>query len=229
MRRELHVRFCERAVVRFRRATHLIVGSQHESDARRFLDAMRERLRKFALSLHPEKTRLIEFGRFAAERRKRRGLGKPETFSFLGFTFISGKTQSGKFQIKRKSRADRMRAKLKEIKEQLKRRMHQPIPDQGKWLRSVVDGYFAYHAVPTNARSLDAFRHHVLDLWRRMLRRRSQKAGITWDKMAKLADAWLPKPVIRHPWPSDRFAATHPRWEPYAGKPHVRFCAGGAG
>jgi RNA-directed DNA polymerase len=214
-------------IVRY--ADDFIVGSQHESDARRFIDALRERLRKFALSLHPEKTRLIEFGRFAAERRKRRGLGKPETFSFLGFTFISGKTQSGKFQIKRKSRADRMRAKLKEIKEQLKRRMHQPIPDQGKWLRSVVDGYFAYHAVPTNARSLDAFRHHVLDLWRRMLRRRSQKAGITWDKMAKLADAWLPKPVIRHPWPSDRFAATHPRWEPYAGKPHVRFCAGGAG
>ena len=212
-------------IVRY--ADDFIVGLQHESDARRFLDAMRERLREFALSLHPEKTRLIEFGRFAAERRKRRGLGKPETFSFLGFTFISGKTQSGKFQIKRKSRADRMRAKLKEIKEQLKRRMHQPIPDQGRWLRSVVDGYFAYHAVPTNARSLDAFRHHVLDLWRRMLRRRSQKAGITWDKMAKLADAWLPKPVIRHPWPSDRFAATHPRWEPYAGKPHVRFCAGG--
>ena len=214
-------------IVRY--ADDFIVGLQHESDARRFLDAMRKRLREFALSLHPEKTRLIEFGRFAAERRERRGLGKPETFSFLGFTFISGKTQSGQFQIKRKSRADRMRMKLKEIKEQLKRRMHQPIPDQGRWLRSVVDGYFAYHAVPTNARSLDAFRHHVLDLWRRMLRRRSQKAGITWDKMAKLADAWLPKPVIRHPWPSDRFAATHPRWEPYAGKPHVRFCAGGAG
>ena len=213
-------------IVRY--ADDFIVGFQHESDARRFLDEMRERLREFALSLHPEKTRLIEFGRFAAERRKRHGLGKPETFDFLGFTFICGKTRSGKFQIKRKSRGDRMRAKLREIKEQLKRRMHQPIPEQGRWLTSVVAGYFAYHAVPTNARTMDAFRHHVLDLWRRTLRRRSHKDRTLWARMTQLADAWLPKPIIRHPWPSDRFAATHPRWEPYAGKPHVRFCAGGA-
>src|SRR5258708_36605271 len=137
---------------------------------------MRERLGKFALSLHPEKTRLIEFGRFAAERRKRRGLGKPETFNFLGFTFICGKTRSGKFQIKRKTRADRMRAKLREIKEALRQCMHQPIPEQGKWLGRVVRGYFNYHAVPTNGQTLNVFRHHVTDLWRRTLRR-SQPEG----------------------------------------------------
>src|SRR4051794_16055179 len=212
-------------IVRY--ADDFIIGFQHEEDARRFLDEMRERLREFALSLHPEKTRLIEFGRFAAERRKRRGLGKPETFNFLGFTFICGKTRAGKFQIKRKTRADRMRAKLKMIKEEMWRRMHKPIPDQGKWLWYVVKGYFNYHAVPTNAQALHVFRHHVTDLWRRTLRRRSQKDRLTWARMTELADFWLPKPIITHPWPSDRFAVKHPRWEPYAGKPHVRFCAGG--
>jgi RNA-directed DNA polymerase len=213
-------------IVRY--ADDFIVGFQHERDARRFLDEMRERLGKFALSLHPEKTRQIEFGRFAAERRKRRGLGKPETFNFLGFTFICGKTRAGKFQIKRKTRADRMRAKLRMIKEEMWRRMHQPIPVQGKWLRSVVRGYFNYHAVPTNARALHVFRHHITDLWRRTLRRRGQKDRMTWERMTQLVDDWLPKPIILHPWPSERFAVTHPRWEPYAGKPHVRFCAGGA-
>jgi RNA-directed DNA polymerase len=211
-----------------RYADDFIVGFQHASDARRFLDEMREQLGKFALSLHPEKTRLIEFGRFAAERRQRRGLGKPETFNFLGFTFICGKTRAGKFQIKRKTRADRMRAKLKMIKEEMWRRMHQPIPVQGKWLWYVVNGYFNYHAVPTNARALDVFRHRVTDLWRRTLRRRSQKDRTTWTRMTQLANDWLPKPIILHPWPSERFAVTHPRWEPYAGKPPVRFCAGGA-
>src|SRR5947199_4122252 len=128
---------------------------------------MRQGLRGFGLSLHPEKARLIEFGRFAAERRKRRELGKPETFNFLGFTFICGKTRAGKFQIKRKTRRDRMRAKLKMIKEEMWRRMHQPIPAQGKWLWYVVNGYFNYHAVPTNARALHVFRHHITDLWQR--------------------------------------------------------------
>ena len=211
-----------------RYADDFIVGFQYESDARRFLDEMRERLQEFALTLHPEKTRLIEFGRFATERRKRQGLGKPETFNFLGFTFICGKTRAGKFQIKRKTRADRMRAKLKMIKEAMRRRMHQPIPVQGKWLWYVVNGYFNYHAVPTNARALHVFRHRIIDLWRRTLRRRSQKDRMTWARMTQLANDWLPKPIILHPWPSERFAVTHPRWEPYAGKPHVRFCAGGA-
>ena len=212
-------------IVRY--ADDFIVGFQHEGDARRFLDEMHERLQKFALTLHPEKTRLIEFGRFAAERRERRGLGKPETFNFLGFSFICGKTRQGKFQIKRKTQRDRMREKLAMIKEEMWQRMHQPIPDQGKWLWHVVRGYFNYHAVPTNAHAMAVFRHDVIDLWRRTLRRRSQKDRITWARMAQLADAWLPKPIILHPWPSARFAVTHPRWEPYAGKPHVRICAGG--
>src|ERR1700726_1847068 len=172
-------------IIIVRYADDFIVGFQHESDACRFLDEMRERLQKFALTLHPEKTRLIEFGRFAAERRQRRGLGKPETFNFLGFTFICGKTRQGKFQIKRKTRRDRMHAKLKMIKAEMWRRMHQPIPKQGQWLWYVVRGYFNYHAVPTNARALHVFRHHVIDLWRRTLRRRSQKDRITWVRMTQ--------------------------------------------
>jgi len=216
----------EMIIVRY--ADDFIIGFEHESDARRFMDEMRKRLEEFALSLHPEKTRLIEFGRFAAERRGRRGLGKPETFNFLGFTFICGKTRQGKFQIRRKTRRDRMRAKLKEIEETLRRRMHQPIPEQGKWLGQVVRGYFNYHAVPTNAPALRVFLHHATDLWRRTLRRRSQKDHMTWARMTQLVHDWLPKPHVLHPWPSERFAVTHPRWEPYAGKPHVRICAGGA-
>jgi len=213
-------------IVRY--ADDFIVGFQHERDARRFLDELRERLGKFALSLHPEKTRLIEFGRFAAKDRKARGLGKPETFNFLGFTFICGNTREGKFQLRRMTRRDRMKAKLRDIKERLRRCMHQSIPAQGKWLRRVLSGYFNYHAVRTNGHALDVFRHHVIDLWRRTLRRRSQKDRITWERMTKIANDFLPKPTIRHPWPSARFAVTHPRWEPYAGKLHVRFCAGGA-
>ena len=212
-------------IVRY--ADDFIIGFQYENDALRSLDQMRKRLGEFALTLHPKKTRLIEFGRDAAARRKLRGLGRPGTFNFLGFTFICGKTRAGKFQIRRKTRRDRMQAKLREIGEMLRRLMHQPIPALGKWLGRVISGYFNYHAVPTNGRALHVFRHHVIDLWRRALRRRSQKDRITWARMTKLADAWLPKPTILHPWPSVRFAVRHPRWEPYAGKPHVRFCAGG--
>jgi len=212
-------------IVRY--ADDFIIGFEHESDARRFLDEMRERLQKFALTLHPEKTRLIEFGRFAAERRERRGLGKPETFNFLGFTFICGKSRQGHFQLKRKSRRDRMRATLRAVKDELRRRLHQSIPEQGRWLRQVVTGFFAYHAVPTNSAALGAFRYHVTCLWRRSLRRRSQKDGSTWQRVARLADDWLPKPKILHPWPHQRFAVKYPRWEPYAGIPHVRICAGG--
>jgi RNA-directed DNA polymerase len=211
-----------------RYADDFIVGFQHESDARRFLDALRKRLAEFALSLHPEKTRLIEFGRFAAHNRKRRGLGKPETFNFLGFTFICGKSRKGKFLIKRKTRRDRMRAKLKAVSEELRRRMHQPIPVVGKWLGHVVKGYFNYHAVPTNSHALQEFRDEITQRWRRILRRRSQKGDVVWNRMLKLANEWLPQPRILHPWPNQRFAVTHPRWEPYAGKLHVRICAGGA-
>jgi RNA-directed DNA polymerase len=213
-------------IVRY--ADDFIVGFQHETDARRFLDEMRERLQEFALSLHPDKTRLIEFGRFAAANRKRRGLGKPETFTFLGFTFICGKSHRGKFQVQRKTRRDRMRAKLQAIKKELRLRMHQPIPAQGKWLGHVVNGYFNYHAVPTNSRALSAFRHFVTDLWLRSLRRRSQKDCTTWERITRLANDWLPKPRVRHPWPDVRFAVRHPRWEPYARIGPVRICAGGA-
>ena len=213
-------------VVRY--ADDIVVGFEHEADARRFLDMMRARLEEFALTLHPEKTRLIEFGRHAAARREKRGLGRPETFNFLGFTMICGKSRRGKFLLWRKSRRDRLQAKLVVLKEELRRRMHQPIPRQGEWLRGVVSGWFNYHAVPTNTRSLRTFRDCVVRLWLRALRRRGQRDKTTWERMKRLADDYLPKPRILHPWPEQRFAVKHPRWEPYAGMPHVRFCAGGA-
>ena len=191
-------------IVRF--ADDIVVGFEHEADARRFWDAMRKRLEEFSLSLHPDKTRLIEFGRHAATRRAQRGLGKPETFKFLGLVFICGRSRKGKFQLKRKSRRDRMRAKLREIKEELRRRMHQSIPEQGRWLAQVIRGYFAYHAVPTNFPALSAIRHHVMGFWLRTLRRRSQKDNYTWERITKLANDFLPQPKILHPWPSARFA-----------------------
>jgi hypothetical protein len=212
-------------IVRY--ADDLVVGFEHEKDARRFWDAMRKRLEEFSLSLHPDKTRLIEFGRRAADRRAQRGLGKPETFKFLGFVFICGRSRTGKFLLKRKTRRDRMRAKLKGIKEELRRRMHQPIPEQGRWLAQVVRGFFAYHAVPTNFPALNAFHHHVKRLWMRTLRRRSQKDRTTWERIKTVASDYLPKPKILHPWPQQRFAVTHPRREPRAGIPLARFCAGG--
>lgn len=212
-------------IVRY--ADDLVVGFEHEADARRFLDAMRQRLADFALSLHPDKTRIIEFGRHAAANRERRGLGKPETFNFLGFTFISARSRGGAFLIKRKTRRDRLRAKLKEVKEALKRRMHQPIPEVGAWLGQVVRGYFNYHAVPTNYEALAGFRYHVVRLWHRALHRRGDRDKTTWARHTTIADTFLPRPRILHPWPEQRFAVTHPWWEPYAGKPHVRFCAGG--
>jgi hypothetical protein len=213
-------------VVRY--ADDIVVGFEHEADAHRFLDMMRARLEEFALTLHPEKTRLIEFGCRAAERREKRGLGKPETFNFLGFTLICGKSRRGKFLLWRKSRRDRLQAKLLAVKEEMRRRMHQPIPRQGEWLRQVVTGYFAYHAVPTNIRALQIFRDCVVRLWRRSLRRRGQRDKTTWERIKRLAEDYLPRPNILHPWPEQRFAVKHPRWEPYAGIPLVRFCAGGA-
>ena len=216
----------EMIIVRY--ADDVIVGFEHEADASRFLEAMRARLAEFALTLHPEKTRLIEFGRHAAKRHAERGQGKPETFNFLGFTHICGETRRGRFVVVRKSRRDRVRAKLQAIRTELRRRMHHTVAEQGQWLRQVVSGFFNYHAVPTNSGTLGAFRYHVTDLWRRTLMRRSERDGSTWARVTKLADEWLPKPRITHPWPAERFAVRHPRWEPYAGKPHVRFCAGGA-
>jgi len=196
-------------IVRY--ADDLVLGFQHESDAYRFLDAMRARFEEFALSLHPDKTRLIEFGRYAAADREKRGLGKPETFNFLGFTFICGRSRRGNFLLKRKSRRDRVKAKLKEIKEELWRQMHWPIPEQGSWLAQVIRGFFAYHAVPTNIAALGKFRHQVIRIWMRTLRRRSQTDDTPWTRMKKLAEDFLPKPKILHPWPAVRFAANHPR------------------
>jgi group II intron reverse transcriptase/maturase len=213
-------------IVRY--ADDVVAGFEHEADAWRFRNALRERMGEFSLTLHPEKTRLIAFGRHAARERARAGLGKPETFNFLGFTFICGTSRRGGFLLKRKSRRDRARAKLKEVKDELRRRRHETVPEQGRWLAGVVRGYFAYHAVPTNTRALEAFAHHVTALWWRTLRRRSQKDNTTWAYAQRLAAQWLPTPRILHPWPSQRFAVKHPRWEPDAGKPHVRFCAGGA-
>jgi len=196
-------------IVRY--ADDIVFGFEQEDAARRFLIAMRARLREFELSLHPDKTRLIEFGRFAVTRRKQHGLDKPETFAFMGFTFICGKSRKGLFQLQRKTRSDRMRVKLQEIKEELRRRRHQSIPEQGRWLRQVVEGHIRYFAVPTNRRAIGQFRLHVIDLWRRALKRRSQKDKTTWTRITRISDGWIPKPRILHPWPDARFAVTHPR------------------
>jgi RNA-directed DNA polymerase len=212
-------------IVRY--ADDFIVGFQHEADARRFWDDMRKRFKEFSLSLNSDKTRLIEFGRFAADRRAQRGLGKPETFNFLGFTFICERNSRGQFLVKRITRRDRMQATLREIKEELRRRMHQPIPEQGAWIEQVVRGYFAYHAVPTNGAALRAFYYYVERIWVRTLRRRSQKDRFSWQRMHRLAADWLPQPRILHPYPDQRFAVRYPRWEPCAGIPPARILAGG--
>ena len=213
-------------IVRY--ADDSVLGFEHEADAKRFLEELRKRLEEFSLSLHPDKTRLIEFGRYAAERRKKRGLGKPETFTFLGFTLICGRTRNGQFGIRRKTRGDRMRATLKRVKGELRRRMHEPIPAQGAWLAQVVRGFFAYHAVPTNSSALWSFRQQTAEHWRRTLSRRSQNGKLMWERMASIVDAWLPQPRILHPWPSRRFDVNYPRWEPSARIGLARICAGGA-
>jgi len=215
-------------VIFVRYADDIVAGFEHEADAIRFQAAMAERLQKFSLTLHPTKTRLIEFGRRAAGDREKRGQAKPETFDFLGFTHICGRSRAGRFQLRRKSRRDRMRATLAKIKDALRRHLHAPIPEQGSWLGHVVRGYFAYHAVPTNAPSISAFRHHVCRLWLRALRLRGQRRPLTWERMVRLCDQWLPSPRIQHPWPNQRFDVTHSRWEPDALIGPVRFCAGGA-
>ena len=199
-----------------RYADDIVVGFQYQKDAERFLAAMRERLQSFGLELHPEKTRLLAFGRFATAYRRQNGARKSETFNFLGFTHISGRDRHGNFQLQRHTRRDRMRAALQRVKQTLRRRWHWKIPEQGKWLGQVVRGYFGYHAVPTNFRRIDAFRHFVVDLWRRALKRRSQKDNMTWHRIERLAADWIPKPRITHPWPSTRFLVKYPRQEPGA-------------
>jgi RNA-directed DNA polymerase len=199
----------EVAVIRY--ADDVILGFQHQTDADRFLANLGERLGMFGLELHPDKTRRIEFGRFAEENRRRRGEGKPETFDFLGFQHISGKNRLGQFTVRRKTIRKRMRAKLREIKQQLHERMHDPVRQTGQWLKSIVQGHFNYYAVPGNLDSLGVFRERLIAQWWRTLRRRSQKRPISWKRTLALADRWLPRPRVLHPYPADRFAATHPR------------------
>ena len=199
-------------VIVVRYADDMVLGFQHRGDAERFLQDWRDRLQKFGLELHPDKTRLIEFGRFAAASRKQRGEGKPETFNFLGFTHICGHAwKNGKFLILRKSIRKRLLAKLKQVKDELRMRMHQPLAEIGKWLRNVVRGYFNYHAVPGNFASLQSFRLEVSKRWLRVIQRRSQKSRMSWKQLAGFVKQWLPVPKILHPYPYLRFDAKHPR------------------
>ena len=198
-------------VVVVRYADDLVVGFQHRTDAERFLREFRERLAKFGLELHPDKTRLIEFGRFAARDRKQRGEGKPETFTFLGFTHFCGqRIRDGAFIVWRITAKKRMVAKLKAIKVELQRRKHHRTTDVGAWLRKVVLGYYQYHAVPGNSTQLRIFQRRVCWLWRSVLVRRSQRAQMRWDRLFPVFNRWIPQPRILHPYPDARFAATHP-------------------
>ena len=193
-------------VVRF--ADDAVVGFEHRDDGERFLSDLRERFAAFGLGLHDEKTRLIEFGRYAARNRKARGLSKPEPFDFLGFTHACGKTKkTGWFALKRVTSKERLPAKLGEVKTELLRRRHDPIPEQGQWLASVVRGHCAYYAVPGNIDAVAAFRKQATRHWYRALRRRSQRMSLTWERMNRLHDRWLPPVRIQHPWPSVRFDA----------------------
>lgn len=195
-------------VIVVRYADDFVMGFQHQSEAKRFLRDLQARFAKFRLELHPEKTRLIEFGRFAAENRQQRGLGKPETFDFLGFKHYCGTTRKGAFQLKRKSIAKRMRAKLQEIKGELRERMHARVSALGYWLRSVVRGWYQHHAVPGNYHSLNQFRKQVSRLWLQALRRRSQKGACwTWEHMNRLIARWLPTARILHPYPDRRLTS----------------------
>jgi RNA-directed DNA polymerase len=174
-------------VVTVRFADDLVVGFEHRDDAEQFQADLRARLAEFALELNAEKTRLIEFGRFAARDRKARGLGKPETFTFLGFTHICAKTRKGRFQVKRITDSKRMRRKLSEVNSELRWRMHRPIPEQGRWLASVLRGHCNYYAVPENSKAVNAFRYEIIRYWHKALRRRSQRDRLTWERMTRLA------------------------------------------
>jgi RNA-directed DNA polymerase len=205
--RERHARG-DVIIVRF--ADDFIVGFQYKDDAEEFLAGLRERFAKFSLELHPGKTRLIEFGPHAARRRAARGEGKPETFKFLGFTHICATSKTGRFWIRRVTDRKRMTAKLKQVKAEIMRRRHLPVPDQGKWLASVLRGHQAYYGVPGNYDAVHAFRTQVTRHWHRALKRRSQKGQVTWTRMNRLVTRWLPPTRIVHPFPDARFAASYP-------------------
>ena len=193
-------------IVRY--ADDFVVGFQHKRDAERFLDAVKERFGSFELELHPDKTRLIEFGQFALRDRRQRGQGRPETFDFLGFTHYCTKTRRGYLQLGRKPIAKRMGRTLKWITEALHRRMHHNVKVTAKWLGKVVDGWLNYFAVPNSYRYLERFANCVRRLWFRSLRRRSQKDRTTWADIAALTAAHWPRLEIRHPWPDRRLAVS---------------------
>ncbi len=194
-------------VVVVRYADDLILGFEHEADARRFHEELRQRLAEFGLELHPEKTRVIEFGRWAAQNRARKGQSKPETFDFLGFTHMCGRTKKGRFQVLRRTSKKRMAKKLKEVRRALMKARHIPVPAQGAWLCKVLQGYFGYYAVWTNLRLLRSFRTQVIRAWMHALRRRSQRHRMSWGRMGLLVKRWIPPVRATHPWPEKRFAA----------------------
>jgi RNA-directed DNA polymerase len=199
-------------MIMIRYADDAVIGFQHRNEAEAFLEQLRERMRKFGLELHLEKTRLIEFGRFAESNRKKRGEGKPETFDFLGFTHICGKTRiDGWFTIRRKTMKKRLRDKLRAVRRELRRRFHERVAETGNWLKSVVQGYFNYHAVPGNFVAIQVFRREVVRAWLRALRHRSQRHHLPWERFRPIIDRYLPLPRILHPLPSVRFDANHPR------------------
>jgi group II intron reverse transcriptase/maturase len=199
-------------VIIVRYADDFVMGFQHREEAEGFLKDLQERMKEFGLDLHPEKTRLIEFGRFAEENRRRRGEGKPETFNFLGFTHMCGRTRKGKkFTVKRKTMAKRLRAKLQGVKGALRKLWHAPLREVGAWLRRVVQGYFNYHAIPGNFAALNAFRQQVVRCWLSALRRRSQRHRMPWERFKRLIACWIPCARILHPYPDARFYAMHPR------------------
>jgi len=204
-------RYAHGEVITVRYADDFVVGFQHKDDAEAFLADLEKRMKKFGLSLHPNKTRLIEFGRFAAERRAQRRIGKPETFTFLGFRHICGTSRTGRFTLVRQTHKDRMRRALQAVKEQMHKRMHDTIPKQGRWLGRVVRGYFAYHAVPTNSRKIGAFRWDIVRIWRHVLKRQGQQGFPRWKRMRDLAEQWLPPVRVMHPWPTQRFIVNHSR------------------
>jgi RNA-directed DNA polymerase len=194
-------------IVRY--ADDFVMGFEHKIEAERFLEELQERFAKFNLNLHPEKTRLIEFGRQAAAQRKARGEAKPETFSFLGFMHACDKTRkSGRFIVLRQTMRKRMQAKLRDIKEGLRTRMHETIPETGKWLRAVVTGYYRYHGVPRNLPAMMSFYRQIGRLWAAALGRRSHKANLSWRRMWTLINRWIPAPHITHPYPEHRFGVT---------------------
>lgn len=193
-------------VIMVRYADDSVIGFQHEEEAGQFLEAMRERFAKFGLALHPQKTRLIEFGRYAEQRRKERGLGRPETFDFLGFTHCCSKTRQGGFKILRLTVKKRLRATLAAIRDKLVKKRHEPIKQVGAWLKRVIRGHFNYHAVPDNLKRLKGFRHAVCRMWFKQLRRRSQQDKMTWERFDRFAKQYIPCPLRVHPYPPERFA-----------------------